>query len=153
MKKTYLIAAVAALALVGTILMFTAGSDDKAQTSSAQADKTRATADNKPVAVSQSVSADKPAATKRAAKQSDPVVADSGSRIVHRGPPSKRIFVSRFESQPKIAPATEYRKWTTQQWASKVNTLRQQGKNDLAQQYVVAYEKTYPDKSLDSYLK
>ena len=73
--------------------------------------------------------------------------------VIRRGPPSKRIYTSAVPSEPKIAPASEYRKWSTKQWASKVNTLRANGENQLAQQYIDTYHRNYPDKSLDPYLE
>jgi hypothetical protein len=157
MKKTYLMAAIAALALVGTILLVTAGGDDAKQQTADTPTKTDTQA---------AVQQPSPATNPKTKDTTKPVVksatqkkvatattSDSNQIQVRRGPPSKRFYTSRVVDEPKIAPATEYRNWTTQQWASKVNTLRRQGNTDLAQQYVAAYEKTYPNKSLDPYLK
>lgn len=155
MKKTYLMAAIAALALVGTILLVTAGGDDaKQQTADTSARKTDSkTASAEPVpAITAEAKNKKPATNAATQKKVATTTADDSQVRVRRGPPSKRFYTTKAVDEPKIAPATEYRGWTTQQWASKVNTLRQQGKTDLAQQYIAAYEKTYPNKSLAPYL-
>lgn len=156
MKKTYLMAAIAALALVGTILLVTAGGDDAkqqtAETSSGKTDTKTASAKPSPAVTADAKNKQPVTKAVTQKKVATTTVAEDNQARVRRGPPSKRFYTTKSVDEPRIAPATEYRNWTTQQWASKVNTLRQQGKTDLAQQYIAAYEKTYPNKSLDPYL-
>ena len=67
--------------------------------------------------------------------------------------PGMKYRTVRVTREVKIEPATELRTWTRKQWVNKVTDLRKADKADVAEKYITAYNKQYPGKDLNNYLK
>ncbi len=67
--------------------------------------------------------------------------------------PGMKYRMVRVVEYEKIEPVTELRTWSRKQWIDKVMDLRKAGNDAAAQQYITAYNKQYPKRDLNNYLK
>ncbi len=76
----------------------------------------------------------------------------SSSRVTRVRRPGQKFRMVRIEPS-LIPPESELRKWSRDQWVTKVSSLQSQGKDSLAQDYITAYNTQYPGKDLNHYIK
>lgn len=90
--------------------------------------------------------------SKQAVKQTD-TSNSSNTRVVRVRWPGMKHRMVRVVKVEEIEPATELRTWSRKQWINKVTNLRKANKDDLAEEYITAYNRQYPKKDLNTYLK
>lgn len=67
--------------------------------------------------------------------------------------PGMKYRMVRVVEYEKIEPVTELRTWSRKQWIDRVMDLRKAGNDATARQYITAYNKEYPKRDLNNYLK
>jgi len=173
MKNKTLISSIIVISIiVGLVFMLTSGSSDTVtvpntaqQTTTIDADKSLVQAPSKleqkksmetalVVKTSQNKVAKKPKPQKQSQRKITVTKSESGSnsRVIRVSRPGQKFRMVRVE-KINIPPNSELRKWTRNQWVTKVSTLRGEGKDSLAQEYITAYKTQYPNKDLHKYLK
>ncbi len=77
---------------------------------------------------------------------------DSNRRVTRVSRPGHKFRMVRVE-ETSIPAKSELRKWSRNQWVTKVSSLKKTGQDSLAQEYIAAYNIQYPKKDLNNYLK
>lgn len=169
MNRTYLLSAAVVVALVSVVVaIFGSGSQEQtarqqnakpAETKNvAKAGKTDTATVRK---TTKAKSAQKQVAVKNKSKTkttttSSKVVStdkESESRVARVRWPGMKYRMVRVRKEEKIEPVTELRSWSRQQWVNKVTELRKAENDEQAEKYITAYNKQYPKKDLNNYLK
>lgn len=91
--------------------------------------------------------------TKKSSPEKKSKAEKSDTQVTRVRWPGMKYRTVRVTREVKIEPETELRTWTRKQWVNKVTDLRKADKDDIAEKYITAYNKQYPGKDLNNYLK